>query len=333
MNLTYLFKSAMKRILLAAMVMFATIATVNAQTSNAVFFTENGEGFYVIMNGLRMNDQPATNVKVTDLNQPGYKVKIIFEDSHLGEFDKNIYFNEQGVEVVYVIKKNKKGLWKLGYQSAVPLAQAPPPAPTQSVIVFGAPAPAPVQSSGTMVIEETTTTTTTTTGGGGTVQSGDNVSMNVNVGGFGMDVNVTTSENGMNMNSNSNVTHHHTTTTTTTTTTTGGNAGMVEEVYVEEVAPCYEMPSGEFASAKNSIRSKSFSDSKMTLAKQITKANCLSASQVRQITELFDFESDKLEYAKFAFDYCPDKANYYKVNDAFTFESSIEELDEYIHGR
>ena len=47
----------------------------------------------------------------------------------------------------------------------------------------------------------------------------------------------------------------------------------------------------------------------------------------------FDFESTKLEYAKFAYDFTYDKGNYFKVNDAFDFESSIEELDEYIHGR
>ena len=281
----------MKRILLAAMVLIASIATVNAQqVSNAVFFSENGETFYVIMNGMRMNDAPATNVKVTDLIQPSYKVKIIFENTDLGEFDKSIYFNEQGVEVVYVVKRNKKGMWKLGYQSAVPIAQAPPAPPAQNVVLWGA--PHQTYTGGAIVVEETVTTTTTT---GGSTQTGDNVSMNVNVGGFGMDVNVTTNEGNMNTNMNTN---HTMTTTTTTTTTTSGNVGMVEEVYVEQgSAPCYEMPPGEFSSAKNSINSKSFSDSKMTLAKQITKNNCLSASQVKQIVQLFDFESDRLEYA------------------------------------
>ena len=68
----------------------------------------------------------------------------------------------------------------------------------------------------------------------------------------------------------------------------------------------------------------------MTLAKQITKSNCLTAEQVKQLTMLFDFESGKLEYAKFAYAYCYDLGNYYKVNDAFDFESSIKELDEHI---
>ena len=81
----------------------------------------------------------------------------------------------------------------------------------------------------------------------------------------------------------------------------------------------------------DSIDFEAFSDSRMTVAKQITKGNCLSADQVRDVTSLFDFESGKLEYAKFAYDYCYDQGNYYKVNDAFEFEMSIDELDEYIN--
>ena len=41
-------------------------------------------------------------------------------------------------------------------------------------------------------------------------------------------------------------------------------------------------------------------------------------------------ESTKLEFAKYAYKRTYDIENYYKVNDAFTFESSIEELDAYI---
>jgi hypothetical protein len=48
---------------------------------------------------------------------------------------------------------------------------------------------------------------------------------------------------------------------------------------------------------------------------------------------LFDFENTKLDFAKFAYDRTYDRANYYKVNDAFEFESSIEDLNRYIGGR
>jgi hypothetical protein len=45
---------------------------------------------------------------------------------------------------------------------------------------------------------------------------------------------------------------------------------------------------------------------------------------------LFNFESSRLEFAKFAYGYTYDLGNYFIVNDAFNFESSISELDRYI---
>lgn len=41
-------------------------------------------------------------------------------------------------------------------------------------------------------------------------------------------------------------------------------------------------------------------------------------------------ESDKLEYAKFAYNYCIDKNNYWEINDVFNFSSSVDKLNEYI---
>ena len=94
----------------------------------------------------------------------------------------------------------------------------------------------------------------------------------------------------------------------------------------------YPMSPTDFATAKSSISSKSFEDSKLTIAKQIFGSNCLLSSQVKEIMSLFSFEDSKLEFAKFAYGKTYDTGNYFKVNDAFTFESSIDELNTYISG-
>jgi hypothetical protein len=69
----------------------------------------------------------------------------------------------------------------------------------------------------------------------------------------------------------------------------------------------------------------------MTLAKQITGSNCLSAAQIKEIVTLFDFETDRVEYAAFAHARCNDPQNYFLINDAFKFESSIDELNSKIN--
>ena len=80
----------------------------------------------------------------------------------------------------------------------------------------------------------------------------------------------------------------------------------------------------DFAEAQRSVSSKNFEDSKMTIAKQITGANCLTADQVKRMMRTFTFEDSKLEYAKFAYRKTFDIGNYYKLNDAFEFESRME---------
>ena len=67
-----------------------------------------------------------------------------------------------------------------------------------------------------------------------------------------------------------------------------------------------------------------------TIAKQVLQNNCLTASQVREVLGSFDFENTKLEYAKYAYAHTYDIGNYYKVNDAFEFESSVDDLNKYI---
>ena len=87
------------------------------------------------------------------------------------------------------------------------------------------------------------------------------------------------------------------------------------------------MSSSSFNSAKQTISKQSFDDTKLTTAKQILKTNCLSAAQIKEIMLLFSFEATRLELAKFANDRCVDKNNYFLLNDAFQFESSVEELN------
>jgi hypothetical protein len=333
----------MKKLLLAAFALLLCVK-VFAQNGNIVLYAENGERFYAILNGLRMNDEPVTNLKIQDLNQPGYALKVIFENKTLGEMNKNM-MTDPGNEAVYAIRLDKKGAYKLVYRSSVPVAQAPAPAPQQHVVIWGAPVQADVVTTGTTgtvgtstTVTEQTTTTTTTTGTGMNTNvntgTGENVNMNVTTDGFGLNINVSGTGTGTTTSGSTGVTGTSTTVTTTTTTTTSGDMGG-GTVYTEPVyaAPCTEMYGNDFEKAKESIRSKSFEDSKMTLAKQITSKNCLSAAQVKAIMQLFDFEASKLDYAKYAYDYCWEKNSYYQVNDAFDFESSISELDAYISTR
>ena len=56
----------------------------------------------------------------------------------------------------------------------------------------------------------------------------------------------------------------------------------------------------------------------------------LNSEQIKEMMLLFNFEANRLEVAKAAHNRCVDKNNYFLLNDAFQFESSVEELNESI---
>lgn len=104
----------------------------------------------------------------------------------------------------------------------------------------------------------------------------------------------------------------------------------VMEGYKDSIGCPFPMDMGDFNTAKNVISSTTFADTKLSMAKQVTSSNCLTAEQVKEITLLFNYEDTKLEFAKFAYQYTFDIGNYLKVNDAFDFENTAEELNQYI---
>ena len=53
----------------------------------------------------------------------------------------------------------------------------------------------------------------------------------------------------------------------------------------------------DFNDLKQTIKTKSFEDTKMTIAKQVVSKQCLFVSQVKEIMQLFSFEESKLEFA------------------------------------
>jgi len=198
-----------------------------------------------------------------------------------------------------------------------------------------------------VVIEEKTTTTTTTKPSKTTTTTttatpgSEKVNINMNVGGLNMGINM----NVEGMDTDMEIEESSSTTVTTTTTTTSkpsqaqpakpAPAPRQEVVVVEKTTTgCVKaMDKASFDTAKASVASKGFDDTRLTVAKQIAKSNCLTTTQIKDIMSVFGFEETKLEFAKYAYDYCYDKNQYYLINDAFSFDSTIDELNTFIESK
>lgn len=96
--------------LLLTIIAFGTFG----QTSNLIVFNNSGQQFFVILNGIKQNSLPKTNVKIEGLAPAAYKVKIIFADGRTGDIDKSVFL-ESSMEysAQIVLKKGKKGKLRL----------------------------------------------------------------------------------------------------------------------------------------------------------------------------------------------------------------------------
>lgn len=107
--------------LLASIVLLLACPTAQAQQANnykitLTFFAESGERFWVVVNGVRQNQQALQNVKVPEQTGNAWKVKIVFENENLPEVDKSIFIPNsptQDAELVYQVKRNRKGIYQV----------------------------------------------------------------------------------------------------------------------------------------------------------------------------------------------------------------------------
>ena len=90
------------------------------------------------------------------------------------------------------------------------------------------------------------------------------------------------------------------------------------------------MSAGEFRQVTNQIRKEWLDANRMISVKTIIDKNNFTAKQIKELMCLFTFESNRQEVAKYAYRKTQDKENYWKLNDAFTFSSSKDDLARFI---
>ena len=100
--------------------------------------------------------------------------------------------------------------------------------------------------------------------------------------------------------------------------------------YVAPVA--YGMAPDQFASLKQVVIRSSFDSTKRELLQGALASNRLTSQQLYELLTLLDFESSRLEIAKLGYAKVVDKENFYAVYNAFSFDSSVRELNRWIVG-
>lgn len=322
-----------------------------AQASKISVFSENGEKFWVVINGIRQNSKAQTNVKVEGLDQPNYRVRVIFEDEKITPVDKSIMttdVDDKPTYCTYVLRKDKKGAMQMKVNSYMPLGednkQSSPPG--QEVVQYHTEEISTGQQQADVNVSGISAGIQISENGSAVDNAGDPNSSDdgQNMHNAGVNFQVSDPESGekVNLNMNISVSGMETGTSVRETTTTRKTvkpqvkevkpvSGRTEPSAEKTTANCKSpVPASSLNSMKASLEKQAFEDTRLKMAKDIIRRNCYSCAQIKELLALFSFEKNKLDLAKFAYDSCTDKGNYYTINDVFSFSSSTDELTEFL---
>lgn len=352
---------------------------LNAQ-SNLSVFNNNGQPFYVVLNGIRQNSKPETNVQVSQIKNGSYAVKVIFADGKTPDIDKNFMIDAPyDITTRIVFKKGKGKLQLMGME--------PTHGVIQEAVVYRPNDAANYSDAGVnmnMNIQETpnstiqtsnTTNTTTTTTTNGTIPDENvNLNMNLSVGGVNVNLNANASATGLGTGTTVTETTSSTTSISSTTTTSSnsvstntgmnatpnnmsnqvntnlqlnGNTQVVQNQQNQQnaqhqqvIAQVQQAPlsnrvnctktMNRLEAFKTELQDQSFEEDRLEALKLAMKTTCLTTAQAEQLLDLFTFDENRLEVAKYLADRLTDRDNAGALAKKLTFDSNKMEYRRYI---
>jgi hypothetical protein len=392
----------MKTLLLFSLLF--TFFALNAQ-SNLSIFNNNGQSFYVVLNGIRQNSKPETNVQVAQIKNGSYAVKVIFADGKTPDIDKNFMIDAPyDITARIIFKKGKGKLQLMGQepthgviQEAVVYRPTDAAVYSDAVVVnsFSNQNAAATQITQTLPVQTSTTiqttptssstatqttvtgnttginmnvnvsetpnttiqtsnTTTTTTTTGTIPDENVNLNMNLSLGGVNVNLNANASATGSGLGTGVSVTETTTSSSTTTTTssssvltsTTGSNgtvnpgSNQVNAQQQQVIAQVQQAPlsnrvnctktMNRLEAFKVELQDQSFEEDRLEALQLAMKSTCLTTAQAEQLIDLFTFDENRLEVAKYLSDRLTDRDNAGALAKKLTFDSSKMEYRRYI---
>ncbi|TYZ11501.1 DUF4476 domain-containing protein [Hymenobacter lutimineralis] len=74
---------------------------------------------------------------------------------------------------------------------------------------------------------------------------------------------------------------------------------------------------------------KPFDSEKLPIAKEALAQSAIRTEELKRLLKGFDFESQRLEMAKYSYEHVADPQNFYQVYELFNFDSNVKELQQY----
>ena len=275
-----------------------------AQNNDFVFYTDNGDKFTLYLNNVKQNATAATNVKAENISGKSISVRVVFERSGVPTFSRTMSVSSNDKERKVQLVKGRENVYTMKTVSTTDRHHS-----------------SSNNNSTTVVKGSNGSNETKDNGHGGNGGHGNNNGGHGNNnGGHGNNGhgNGGHGNGGYGNNNHGNGGY--------------GNNGYWNNGYGPTDNPrChFPMQQNDFNSLRSQVRARYFDSSRMTVAKQACRYNCMTSDQIRDLCKEFAYESNRLDFAKYAFEYCYDRYRYYIVGQAFTYSSSVDQLNRYI---
>jgi len=310
--------------------------SVYAQPSNLIFYTNNvGHKFQLFINGERQNDDFEQTVRMENMEARNYQIKVIFEDRMLGFIEKDIF-----------LRPNTEKMYSFSNQRVSTTRRVGSQVQNTSPLRLDMLSEAPLNSVDDVYLGESNDsndaidyTTTESPGNENSIEvkydNGNvvigNDQNNISVGKNGIDVNFDVEKiinkiNSENSNEYPNQTEVEENTTEFPTSEITNVSTLIE---TNSCTPSFT--DHQFNLIIQSLQTENIESKRLAKAKRVAFNNCLLTKQVRDVVALFNFENNRVEFAKFAYKFVSDKENYALLLDSFKFLTSKQEIREYIN--
>jgi hypothetical protein len=298
-----------------------------AQTGNISVYSNKGLKFTVVLNGIDQNDQPATHVKVTDVPEGSYRIKVRFENEKLGQASRGMF-----------VEPSKEYRMAVMHKSVATVDQHFDGVHNQMVKTLGNDPNAKANNYDVMenyvirYVSESTANSNSSSdekvvafrartkfsnpaneisegGAGGFSTSSSKGPVKVAGGEVApppSDTKVSRQEQVVDLKSNAAVTSSYSSACTS------------------------PMDENTFSATKSGVASQPSSDLRTQVAKQIINAVCMSVEQISAVAGLIQGDEGRMDFVKYGYDYCFDPQNYASLANVFETPESVEAFNQFL---
>lgn len=301
---------------------------VQAQTGNISVYSSKGLKFTVVLNGIDQNDQPATHVKVSDVPEGSYRIKVRFENEKLGQASRGMFVEPGKAYKMSVMHKSVATVDHHfdGVQSQMAKTLGNDPnakannydAVENFVIRYVSEATAASNGTGSeMVVPFRARTKFSNLTN--EVSAGAKVEVNASAAVSPAKVTVPQAE--APPVENTQVARQD------QVVDLKANAAAASSYSSACTSP---MDENTYSATKSGVSSQPTSELRTQVAKQIINAVCMSVEQISEVANLIQGDAGKMDFVKYAFDYCFDTQNYSSLTVVFETPESVEAFNQFM---